>query len=171
MLDIFDGKPAALLAAVAAVLNLAVGVGLGLTSAQVGLINAAVAAAVALISAVKVRPFPVPLVIGVFNAGAALAVGFGLHLAPGFVGLADAAIVAVLAYVLHQTVAPTSSYAAVRSSRGEARARPAQTPIGSRSSSINLTIVSRSETCKTILPRCSRRSSMSIDSSAPSSTT
>jgi hypothetical protein len=86
----FQREPALWLGALAAALNLATGFGLPVSTVQTGLINAGVAAALALAAAWAVRPFPVPLLVGAVNGALALGIGFGLHVTSGQVGLIDA---------------------------------------------------------------------------------
>jgi hypothetical protein len=103
---IFGREPAIWLGVIAAALNLAVGFGLPVTTVQTGLINAAVAGVLAVVAAVAVRPFPVPLLIGAVNAALALGIGFGAPISSGVVGMLDALIVAVAAVVLRSQVSP-----------------------------------------------------------------
>src|SRR5262245_29304438 len=111
-MTILGRNPAAWLGAIAAVLNLAVGLGLPITGGQVTAMNVALAAIVAAVGALAVRPLSIPILIAAANAVAALAVAFGAHIAESTIGLADAAIVAVLTLALHQT--PTTSTALLR---------------------------------------------------------
>jgi len=108
-MTILGRSPAAWLGAIAAVLNLAVGLGLRVTGGQVTAINAALAAIVAAAGALAVRPISIPVLVAAGNALAAVAVAFGAHIAETQIGLGDAALVAVLTLALHQT--PTASRA------------------------------------------------------------
>lgn len=110
----FNREPALWLGVLAAVLNLATGFGLPVSTAQTGLINAGVAAVLALVAAWAVKPFPVPLLVGAVNAGLALGIGFGLHITSGQVGLIDAVIVAAAAVFLRSQVSPAPALAARR---------------------------------------------------------
>lgn len=107
----FQQEPALWLGVLAAVLNLGTGFGLPVSTTQTGLINAGVAAVLALVAAWAVRPFPVPLLVGAVNAVAALGIGFGLHVTSGQVGLIDAVIVAGAALVLRSQVSPARALA------------------------------------------------------------
>ncbi|TDD31524.1 hypothetical protein E1286_44805 [Nonomuraea terrae] len=71
----------------------------------VGLINAAAGALLALVAAVAVRPFPVPLLMGAIQAMLALGVGFGLALSPEQVGMVNAAA-ALVGFILRMHVSP-----------------------------------------------------------------
>jgi hypothetical protein len=107
----FQREPALWLGALAAALNLATGLGLPVSTVQTGLINAGVAAALALAAAWAVRPFPVPLLVGAVNGALALGIGFGLHVTSGQVGLIDAVIVAGAALLLRSQVSPAPALA------------------------------------------------------------
>jgi len=106
---IFGREPALWLTLIQTAIALAVGLGLPVTGDQVGLINAAAAAVLALVAAVAVRPFPVPLLMGAIQALLALAVGFGLALSPEQVGLVNAAAAALVGFILRMHVSPAES--------------------------------------------------------------
>jgi hypothetical protein len=106
-------EPALWLSLVQTLLALAVGLGLTLSGAQVGLINGAAAAVLALVAAVAVRPFPVPLLMGATSALLDLGVGFGLPLTAAQVGLANGAIAALVGFILRMHVSPAEVRARV----------------------------------------------------------
>jgi hypothetical protein len=108
-MKILGREPALWLTLIQTVVALAVGLGLAVTGEQVGLINAAAAAVLALIAAVAVRPFPVPLLMGAISALLALGVGFGLALSPEQVGLANAGVAALVGFILRMHVSPAES--------------------------------------------------------------
>ncbi|GAA0969670.1 hypothetical protein GCM10009555_017220 [Acrocarpospora macrocephala] len=109
MKTIFGREPALWLTLIQTVVALAVGLGLNVTGEQVGLINAAAGAVLALVAAVAVRPFPVPLLMGAIQAAIALGVGFGLALDGGQVGLVNAAAAALVGIVLRMHVSPVEA--------------------------------------------------------------
>lgn len=104
----FTARPAQLLAAINAVVALAAGLLPHFTATEVGAVNAAAAAVLALLAVWAVRPFPITALIGVVNTVAALALAFvpGLHFTPGNLGLVDAAISALLGFLLHVQASP-----------------------------------------------------------------
>ncbi|MGW4476817.1 hypothetical protein ACWENQ_44800 [Nonomuraea sp. NPDC004354] len=113
-MKIFGREPALWLSLIQTAVALAVGLGLSLTGDQVGLINGAAAAVLALIAAFAVRPFPVPLLMGAIQALLALAVGFGLELTGEQVGLANAAAAALVGFILRMHVEPVDPRTSVR---------------------------------------------------------
>lgn len=106
---ILGREPALWLTLVQTALALAVGLGLTVTGEQVGLINAAAGAVLALIAAVAVRPFPVPLLMGAIQALLALGVGFGLDLSAEQVGMVNAAAAALVGFILRMHVSPVEA--------------------------------------------------------------
>ncbi|GAA4626848.1 hypothetical protein GCM10023196_036770 [Actinoallomurus vinaceus] len=100
------GYPSLIVAFVAAGLNLLVGFGLPFTRVEVGLVNAAVAAVAAAVTAYKTRPYPVPLLVGAGNALIAVAVGVGAHISPAITSIIDGGIVLAAAFFTHQAVSP-----------------------------------------------------------------
>lgn len=114
-MKIFNREPALWLSLIQTLVALAVGLGLALNGEQVGLVNAAAAAILALVAAIAVRPFPVPLLMGAIQAALALGVGFGLHLAPEQVGLVNAAAAALVGFILRMHVEPKANARALPS--------------------------------------------------------
>ncbi|WP_030506380.1 hypothetical protein [Microbispora rosea] len=111
MKNILGREPALWLSLIQTVIALAVGLGLSITGEQVGLINGAAAAVVALVAAVAVRPFPVPLLMGAIQALLALGVGFGLDLSPEQVGLVNGALAALVGFIMRMHVSPATAEA------------------------------------------------------------
>lgn len=92
---------------VQAALALAVALGLHLTAAQTGSIEAAAAAVLALLVATTARPVPVPLLTGALTAIGALLVAFRVpHIDSGEVSAAVAFLAAVLSGVGHLAATP-----------------------------------------------------------------
>lgn len=109
MNKLFGREPALWLSLIQTAVALAVGLGLALTGEQVGLVNAAASAVLALVAAVAVRPFPVPLLMGAIQAALALGVGFGLDLSAEQVGLVNAGAAALVGFILRMHVSPVES--------------------------------------------------------------
>lgn len=103
---ILGREPALWLTLIQTALALAVGLGLSVTGGQVGLINAVAAAVLALVAAIAVRPFPVPLLMGGIQALIALGVGFGLDLAGEQVALLNAGAAALVGFIMRMHVEP-----------------------------------------------------------------
>ncbi|MFI7707591.1 hypothetical protein [Nonomuraea sp. NPDC049480] len=104
---ILGREPALWLTLIQTVLALAVGIGLPVSGEQVGLINGAAAAVLALVAAFAVQPFPVPLLMGAIQALIALAVGFGLGLGAEQVSLLNAAAAALVGFIMRMHVSPS----------------------------------------------------------------
>ncbi|MEU8362309.1 hypothetical protein AB0C27_40455 [Nonomuraea sp. NPDC048882] len=105
-MQILGREPALWLTLIQTTVALAIGFGLTITGEQVGLINAAASAVLALVAALAVRPFPVPLLMGTIQAMLVLAVGFGLALSPEQVGLVSAAVAGLVGFILRMHVSP-----------------------------------------------------------------
>lgn len=108
MSNLFKREPALWLSLIQTVVSLGVGLGLTLTGEQVGLINGLAAAVIALVAALAVRPFPVPLLMGAIQASLAFGVGFGLDLSSEQVGLVNGAAAALVGFILRMHVEPKS---------------------------------------------------------------
>jgi hypothetical protein len=89
---------------------LVIALGFTLTAGQSGAIEAAAAGLGALIMALSVRPFQVPVLTGALTAIGTLLVAYGVHgVSPGMVSSFNAALVAILAIVLRGHVTPVAS--------------------------------------------------------------
>ena len=108
-MKIFGREPALWLTLIQTLVALAVGLGFHLTGEQVGLINGFAAAILALIAAIAVRPFPVPLLMGAIQAALSLGVGFGLALDASQVGLINASAAALVGFILRMHVEPKTN--------------------------------------------------------------
>lgn len=94
---ILGREPAVVIGAVSAILAVLVGFGLDFLSAdQAGAISAALTAAAAVYTAVKVRPVAPSLFVGLITTGATLAGAYGFNLSQAQVGVLAAASVAVM---------------------------------------------------------------------------
>ncbi|MBO0813621.1 MAG: hypothetical protein J2P30_00480 [Actinobacteria bacterium] len=110
LFNLIRTEPALILGAVQTILALIMGIGLNLSAGQAGAIEAVTSAVLALIVAVTVRPFPVPVLTGAVTAVVTLLVAFGVpHVSAGIVSSLNAAIVAVLTLVLRGHVTPAAS--------------------------------------------------------------
>lgn len=116
-MKIFGREPALWLTLIQTALAVAVGLGLDVSGGQMGLINAAAAAVLALVAAFAVRPFPVPLLMGAIQALLAMAVGFGLDLDATQVGLLNAAAAAVVGFIMRMHVEPSATRGGVHSDK------------------------------------------------------
>ena len=107
--------PALFSALAQTILALVIATGLtSLTTAQVGIIEAAVAAAAGLVVAVMVHQGAVPALTGLVNALITAGVAFGIpHISAGLTSSVDAFIVAIAAFFVHQSVSPKTRPAPV----------------------------------------------------------
>jgi hypothetical protein len=88
-------------------LALGVALGLHLTPVQTGAIEAAAAAVLAVIAALRVRPFEVSVLGGVLVAIGTVLVAFRVpHVTPGLVSIAYALFSALIAGFVHSQVSP-----------------------------------------------------------------
>lgn len=103
---LFGFDPALLTGMLGALVSVVVALGVPLSTSQVGYINAAIAAVVALIIAVQVHPFPVPVLTGFLGALFDVALAFGWNGDPAVLGAINAAIVAIFAMFTRTQVVP-----------------------------------------------------------------
>ncbi|MET9222305.1 hypothetical protein ABZX65_26565 [Streptomyces sp. NPDC003300] len=104
-MKIFGREPVYILALVAIVLKLAAAFGWDVSDTQQAYINAALAAAVGVVSAIVLKTGAAgAAVIQVGQAALALFVGFGLHLSADQQALLMSTLAAIVALVLHREV-------------------------------------------------------------------
>jgi hypothetical protein len=87
--------------------------GVKLTPEQTGGVIAVIAAILAVIKAITVRPFYWPILSGVVSAGLSLGIAFGTHLTQDQVGTIMAVVVGVLGVFVRQAVTPETKLAPV----------------------------------------------------------
>lgn len=115
---IFGREPAAVAGLVKAVIALLVAFGLGWTTEQVSLVNAAAAAVLAVVVAFQTRDRLASAVIGLTDAALALGVGFGLGLTPEQTGAVIALVTVALGLFLRTQTSPQPIGRHVASSDG-----------------------------------------------------
>lgn len=106
-MKIFGREPVYFLAVAAIALKLIAAFGIDVSANQQAVINAVLAAAVGVVSAIVLKTGAAGAAILQFaQAGLALFVGFGLNLSADQQGLIMSGVAAILALVLHQQVTP-----------------------------------------------------------------
>lgn len=102
-------EPALAVAILQAAGALIVALGLSLTAKQTGAIEAAIAAAGALVVAASVRPFQVPALLGLLTAAGTVLVAFGIHhITSGQVSAFSATLAVIVAGIVRAQVIPAA---------------------------------------------------------------
>lgn len=109
-INLIKTEPALFSGLAQAVIALAIGLGVHLTSAQEGSLLAVTTAVIGLVAAIATRPFQVSALTALTGALVTLLVAYGVHgVQPSIVATLNAAIVAIAALIVRLHVTPVAS--------------------------------------------------------------